>query len=253
MSKPKVTLITVSYNSENTIKDTIESVLKQDYEFIEYIIVDGASNDSTNKIIQSYQGHISKVISERDKGIYDAMNKGLRAATGDIIGIINSDDFYPENNIITKVVEKFESQPNAGLVLGSIDFVKTNNLNKSVRKYTSKNFSPWLMRFGIMPPHPAAFIKHDAYEKVGEYKLGYRIAADFDLLLRLLKIKKLTYSKIDLVCVRMRLGGVSTEGISSFNLISQELLQSLKENKVYSNSMFVLLRVFSKVKQLVFK
>jgi len=252
MNKPKVSLITVSYNSEQTIRDTIESVLVQDYEAIEYIIIDGGSTDSTIEIINKYKDNIQIFVSEPDQGIYDAMNKGVKFSSGDIIGVINSDDFYPNKYVISSVVEQFIKHPNSELVLGAIDFVRTSDISKSVRKFTTKYFTPKLMRFGIMPPHPAAFIKASAYLKVGEYKLGYEIAADFDLLLRMLKVNRLPFTKLDQVCVRMRLGGVSTGGVTSFQVISRELLQSLNENNVYSNSAFVLLRVLSKVKQLIF-
>lgn len=249
----KVSIITVSYNSEKTIRDTIESVLSQKFENIEYIIIDGASKDSTLSIVNEYEGRISKVVSEPDKGIYDAMNKGVSLATGDIIGIINSDDFYPSKNIISKVVRVFESTPDTKLLLGAVDFVSDSNLEHVVRLYSSKGFSPWLMRFGIMPPHPATFISKDAYEKFGLYKLGYKIGADFELLLRFLMVKKLKYSIVDEVFVRMRLGGVSTSGMASYLIITKEILKSLKENKIYSNLIIVMLRAFLKYQQFVIK
>lgn len=252
MNKPKVSLITVSYNSEKTIQNTIESVLSQDYEAIEYIIIDGASTDSTLEIIHNYRNKIKIIVSEPDQGIYDAMNKGIKLSTGDIVGVVNSDDFYPHEQVISSVVEQFVKNPKSELVLGAIDFVKASNINQSVRKYTSKYFMPSFMRFGVMPPHPAAFIKKSAYLKVGDYKLGYKIAADFDLLLRMLEVNQLPFTNLNQVCVRMRLGGVSTEGIGSFKVISRELLRSLSENKIYSNSFFIHLRILSKVKQLIF-
>ncbi len=252
MDKFKVSLITVSFNSERTIRDTIESVLSQDYELVEYIVIDGGSTDSTLDIINDYKEKIQIIVSEPDGGIYDAMNKGLRLSSGDIIGVINSDDFYPDDHIISTVVTVFQENINSELVLGAIDFVKNTDLNNSVRKYSSKYFMPWMMRFGMMPPHPAAFIKKEAYDRIGNYKLDYKIAADFDLLSRMLQVDSSPYTKLDHVCVRMRLGGVSTEGLSSFKVISNEILRSLKENNIYSNSVFVLLRVISKIKQLIF-
>jgi glycosyltransferase involved in cell wall biosynthesis len=252
MDKLKVSLITVSFNSEKTIRDTIESVLSQNYKFIEYIVIDGGSTDSTLDIINDYKEKIQVVVSEPDSGIYDAMNKGVMLSSGDVIGVINSDDFYPDSNVISTVVKVFKEDDNSELVLGGIDFVKNTDLNNSVRRYSSKYFMPWMMRFGIMPPHPAAFIKKTAYDRIGKYKLNYKIAADFDLLLRLLKVDKSPYAKLDRVCVRMRLGGVSTEGLSSFKVISNEILKSLKENDIYSHSLFVLFRVVSKIKQLMF-
>jgi len=252
MDKLKVSLITVSFNSQETIRDTIESVLSQNYDNIEYIIVDGGSKDSTLDIINDYEDRIQVVVSEPDLGIYDAMNKGVKLSTGDIIGVINSDDFYSHSKVISVVVRKFLENPKSELVLGAIDFVKASDLTKSVRKYSSKYFTPELMRFGIMPPHPAAFIKKATYLQVGEYKLNYKIAADFDLLLRMLKVNKSAFSRLDDVCVRMRLGGVSTEGLASFKTISKEILKSLNENNIYSNSIFVLFRVVSKIKQIIF-
>jgi glycosyltransferase involved in cell wall biosynthesis len=253
MNIQKVSLITVSFNSEKTIRDTIESVLCQDYKYIEYIIIDGGSTDSTLDIIKSFGSQIQTVVSEEDAGIYDAMNKGVALSTGDVIGIINSDDFYPENNIISTIVKVFQANCTSELVLGGIDFVKHDDIKTSIRKYSSKYFMPWMMRFGIMPPHPGAFISRDVYARNGKYKLDYTIAADYDLLLRILLVDKTVYTKIDQTLVRMRLGGVSTAGISSFRVISREILRSLKENNVYSNSLFIFLRVVSKIKQILFK
>ena len=247
-----MSLITVSCNSEKTIRGTIESVLSQNYEYIEYIVIDGGSTDSTLDIINEFKGKIHVVVSEPDSGIYDAMNKGVMLSSGDVIGVINSDDFYPDNNVISMVVKVFQEDYDSELVLGGIDFVKNTDLDHSVRKYTSKYFMLWMMRFGIMPPHPAVFIRKKAYDRIGKYKLDYKIAADFDLLLRLLEVDKVSYTKLDYICVRMRLGGVSTEGLSSFKVISSEILRSLKENDIYSNSLFVFLRVVSKIKQLIF-
>lgn len=247
----KVSIVTVCYNSEEYIRSAIESVLTQDYQDIEYIVIDGDSKDNTLEIIKEYQGAISHIVSEPDNGIYDAMNKGVGLATGDVIGVLNSDDFYPDAKVISKVVDDFEADPCCECVLGNIDFVKQSDLNSPVRLYDTKNFKPWMMRFGLMPAHPASFVKRSAYECIGNYKLGYKIAADFDFLFRALYVSKLPYKKIDTLCVRMRLGGVSTEGVSSFKIITQELLRSIRENGIYSNYLFVTLRVFSKLKQLV--
>ncbi len=249
----KVSIITVSYNSEKTIRATIESVLSQDFNDIEYIIIDGASKDSTLSIVNEYIDKIAKVISEADKGIYDAMNKGINLATGDVIGIINSDDFYPRNDVISRVVNGFTSFPDIKLFLGAVDFVSESNLDRVVRRYSSKGFSPWLMRCGIMPPHPATFISKKAYEEFGLYELGYKIGADFELLLRFLMVKKLKYLIVDEVLVRMRLGGVSTSGVSSYWIITREILKSLKDNRVYSNVTIVMLRVVLKFRQFICK
>jgi len=239
----KISVITVCFNSEKTIRDTIESVLAQDYPSIEYIIVDGGSNDDTLEVIREYPTCVDTVISESDKGIYDAMNKGIALTTGDVIGILNSDDFYLHSEVISQVVQAFKDNPNADLVLGNVDFVNACDLTRPTRLYSSFRFLPWKMRFGFMPAHPGAFIKKSAYDKVGLYKLGYKIGADFDLFVRMLMVKKMPYFKLNHTLVRMRVGGVSTSGLRSYLTSTNEMLRSLKKNKVYSNSLFILLRL----------
>lgn len=161
----KVSLITVTYNSGATLKDTIESVLSQDYNNIEYIIIDGKSTDNTLNIIQNYEPLFSgriKYISEKDNGLYDAMNKGIMKATGDIIGILNSDDFFTTNNIITQITNAFKKNSSIDAVYGEIHFVNPNDLNKCVRYYSSRIFKRSLMRLGFMPAHPSFYIKENA-------------------------------------------------------------------------------------------
>jgi len=245
----KVSIITVCYNSELTIRDTINSVLEQDYNDIEFIIIDGASSDSTLDIIREYGVQVSIVISEADNGIYDAMNKGIESSTGDIVGILNSDDFYTRSTVISDVVCSFKGDSELNMFLGSVDFVNQSNINKVVRTYSSRHFSKWQMRFGIMPPHPAAFMLRDSYIKAGLYNTAYKIGADFELLLRFLSIHKFKYRVDSSVLVRMRVGGVSTSGISSYILSTKEILSALNANKVYSNTFFVLLRLIVKVFQ----
>jgi glycosyltransferase involved in cell wall biosynthesis len=247
-------VITVSFNSAEFIKSAIESVLSQSYSDIEYIVIDGSSTDGTQYIIQSYSGRISRVVSEPDKGIYDAMNKGVALATGDIIGILNSDDFYPSSNVIARVAENFKKNDGVDLVLGNVDFVYEDNLTKAVRFYSSYKFKPWKMRFGFMPAHPGAFIRRSAYEKIGNYKLGYKIGADFDMFVRMLVVSKLSYVTVNETFVRMRIGGVSTSGFESYKISTLEMLRSLNENNVYSNILFVLVRLpFKAVQKLKFK
>lgn len=239
----KVSIITVCYNSSQYIRSAIDSVLSQSFVDVEYIIIDGNSNDGTQDIVDEYRGRIAHIISEPDDGIYDAMNKGIALATGDIVGVLNSDDFYLNSRVISEVVDVFEKSRNIDLLLGNVDFVLADNLNKPVRTYSSFNFSSWKMRFGFMPAHPAAFIKRSAYQKVGLYKLGYKIAADFDMFIRMLISRKFRYAKLDQVLVRMRVGGVSTSGFRSYWTTSKEILCSLGENGVYSNFLFVFMRL----------
>lgn len=245
----RVSIITVCYNSTQYIRTAIESVIIQDYSDIEYIIIDGSSTDSTISIVSEYKDRIAHIVSEPDKGIYDAMNKGIALATGDVIGILNSDDFYPHNEVISDVVKVFERNPDIDMVLGNVDFVKPDNLNKIVRKYSSFNFSPWKLRFGFMPAHPAAFIKESAYEQVGMYKLGYKIGADFDMFVRMLVVQKLHYVKLNKVLVRMRTGGVSTSGMMSYVTATKEMMRSLKENNIFTCWSFILIRLSIKLVQ----
>jgi glycosyltransferase involved in cell wall biosynthesis len=239
----KVSIVTVCHNSEKTIADTLRSIQTQTYSDIEYIVVDGLSKDNTNNIVKKYNDIVSVHISEQDNGLYDAMNKGISLASGDIIGILNSDDFYPYTSVITDVVAEFLKNKDVDLVLGDVDFVRAEDLTKPVRFYSSYIFSPWKMRFGFMPAHPGAFIKKTAYQKVGHYKLGYESAADFDIFVRMLVVAKLPYVKIKKNFVRMRVGGVSTSGIKSYAITTSEMLRSLKENQIYSNCLMVLIRL----------
>ncbi|WP_321324710.1 glycosyltransferase family 2 protein [Thiomicrorhabdus sp.] len=253
MKPPKISIITVCFNSSRFIKSALESVLNQSYPHIEYIIIDGASTDQTISIINEYRGAVSHIISEPDKGIYDAMNKGLALASGDVIGILNSDDFYPNSFVISDVVEAFEANPDVDMVLGNVDFVHPYNLDWPVRFYSSFHFKPWKMRFGFMPAHPGAFIKRSAYEKVGLYKLGYQIGADFEWFVRAFLVHKSLYVKLNKTLVRMREGGVSTSGVKSYWVSSKEQVRALRVNGIYSNMLVILTRLPIKFIHKVFR
>lgn len=239
----KFSIVTVCFNSEKTIKDTIDSIKSQTYKNIEYILVDGGSSDSTNEIIGNYSDIVSCHIIEKDKGIYDAMNKGLCLATGDVICILNSDDFYPHVDVISQVAQAFKDNPDVDMVLGNVDFVRPDNLDLPIRFYSSFNFEPWKMRFGFMPAHPAAFIKASAYKKVGSYALGYKIGADFEWFVRAFLIRRLSYVKLNKTLVRMREGGVSTSGLKSYWLSSKEQLRALRSNRIHSTLLCVMMRL----------
>lgn len=239
----KVSIITVCYNSEKTIRDTILSVLAQDHEDIEYIIVDGNSKDGTMAIVNTYRDRLGAVISEPDKGIYDAMNKGIAAATGNVIGILNSDDFYESNDAISAVAATFERQPGLDVLFGDVVFVAAGDLDRIRRHYRSGHFSAWKLRFGWMPPHPATFIKRDAYARAGLYSLRYKVAADYEMFVRLLWTQRVSYQWINKVIVRMRLGGVSTAGISSSILLNREIVRACRDNGLYTNLALVLSKI----------
>ena len=246
----KISIITVCYNSEATIRDTIESVLAQSYPDIEYIIVDGASSDRTMAIVDEYKDRIAEAVSEPDKGIYDAMNKGIKLATGDVVGILNSDDFYQNNDVIRDVVCQFDSFPDSDLVFGDVVFVAPDNLEKIIRCYRSGHFRPWKLRFGWMPAHPATFIKRRAYDRAGLYSLEFKISSDYEMFVRLLLVYKLCFSRINKVLVRMRTGGMSNAGIKSRLLLNKEIVQACRKNGIYTNLVFVLLKLPFKLMEL---
>lgn len=249
-----ISIITVTFNSDATLRDTIQSVLTQSYPNIEYIIVDGASKDNTIDIIKEYESNFNgrmRWISERDKGLYDAMNKGIRMATGDIIGIINSDDFYHQIDVIAKVVEAFQDRT-IQAVYGDVRFVNPDNLSKTVRYYSSKNFSPSLFRYGFMPAHPTFFTYRKFFDEFGYYKTDYRIAADYELLIRFLHTHHLKAEYLPLDFMKMRTGGASTASIKSNLLLNKEIVRACRENGIWTCMPLLFLKYFIKVFELIF-
>jgi len=242
----KISIITVVWNNKETIKDAIDSVLDQTYNDIEYIIVDGASSDGTVDIIESYGDKISKFISEPDKGLYDAMNKGIALATGDVVGILNSDDFYIDEFVIAKIVKEFEEKK-VESVYADLVFVKPDDLEKTVRYYDSSYFSPQKFAYGWMPAHPTFFLKREIYEKYGIFKTDYKIAADYELLARFLEKNKISFSYINEAIVKMRIGGASTSGIKNTYILNKEIIRACKENNIYTNWFMVLSKYPKKI------
>lgn len=230
----KISLITVSFNSAKTIKDTIESVLSQDYALIEYVIIDGASTDGTIEIVKSFGDKISKFVTEKDNGLYDAMNKGISLATGDIIGILNSDDVYANAQIVSEVVSIFLAKQ-VEVVYGDLFYFKTGFPDVPVRFYKGGQFSIKRVKYGLMPPHPTFFIKREVYEKYGVFDTRYTLSADFDLILRLLGVHKVSFWYLPKVLVKMRVGGKSTSSIKRTMLMNREDLESCKHNGIRTN------------------
>ncbi|NDV66981.1 glycosyltransferase family 2 protein [Bacteroides sp. 224] len=248
----KFSIITTTFNSDKTLRSTIESVLNQTYSDIEYIIVDGASQDNTLEVIKAMEPHFSgrlHWISEPDKGMYDAMNKGIAMATGDVIGILNSDDFYTSPDVVEKIAIELQNTA-IDAVYGDIHYVN-DDLSECVRYYSSKTFRRWKMRLGFMPAHPSFYCRREIYERLGAFDNSYKVAADFEHLLRLIFVNRIQIKYIPMDCVTMRTGGASTSGINSHKQILKDHLRAYKKNGVYSNVLLESLRYGHKIIEII--
>ena len=245
----KVSIITVTYNSCKTLGDAIESVLRQTYHNIEYIIVDGASTDDTQNVIrqyeQSFEGRM-KWVSEKDNGIYDAMNKGIKMATGDVVGILNSDDYFTSDDVIERMASVFDDSA-IDAVYGDIHFIRDGNPEKCIRYYSSKRFRPSWLRFGFMPAHPSFYCRRGIFEKAGFYKTDYAIGSDYEMMVRLFLVHHIKAKYLPIDFVTMRTGGASTRNVRSrFQLIKDDV-RGCRENGIYTNSLFVCTKFLYKV------
>lgn len=244
-----VSIITVVYNRASTVQRAIESVLNQTYNNIEYIVVDGFSTDGTMEVVNKYKEQIAVVVSEKDNGMYDALNKGITLASGDVIGILHADDQFADSAVIEQIVQLFQSNKNIDCVYGDVGFVKEGAPNKIVRYYSSALFKPGLFIYGFMPAHPTFFCYKKYFKQYGLYRTDMDIAADFDLLVRFLKINNLNSMYLAKMLVKMNLGGKSTNGISSTVKINKEIKQTLKEHKLPSGYLRLYARYFLKVQE----
>jgi len=233
----KITIITAAYNSASTIKDTICSVNSQDYPNIEHIIIDGGSKDKTLEIVNEYAQRISIVLSEPDNGIYDAYNKGLARATGDVIGFLNSDDFYFSPTVISKVAESFLDE-SVDAVYGNLVYVDQEDVNRISRLWKSQPYVEGIFAKGFVPPHPTFFLRKSVYDHVGGYDTSYRLAADFQLMLKAFLSTHVRNSRyISHTLVRMRMGGATGGNLSSIIDQNKEILNALKSHGI-STSIF---------------
>ncbi len=228
--KMKVSIITSSFNNEYTIGDTIKSVINQSYSNIEYIIIDGKSTDKTIKTIELFKDKIHYFLSEKDKGVYYALNKGLSVATGELIGFLHADDIYANKSIIENVVKKLEEEKTDS-IYGNLLYVDKSN-TKIIRNWISGKYNYNKIKTGWMPPHPTLFVKKNIYDKYDGFDTSFRIASDYDLILRFLGKHKISVSYIDEVFVRMRLGGISNKNISNIIKKTREDIKALKKNNI---------------------
>lgn len=229
----KVSIITVVYNGQACIQRCIESVLGQDFPDIEYIIVDGNSKDNTLSIINKYQSRISKIISEPDKGIYDAMNKGIELASGDIIGILNADDQYTNGRVISEVVKTFQTHA-TDAVYGNLEYIKhlSDGSVQTVRKWQAGIYKDGAFLKGWMPPHPTFFVKRELYEKFGNFRLDLGSAADYELMLRFIHKYKISVVYLDETMTQMAVGGVSNRSIKNRIIANQNDRKAWKVNNL---------------------
>ena len=232
----KITIITTTYNSASTLRDTMESVLAQTHKDIEYWVIDGGSEDGTLGLVKEYEPLFDgrmKWISEPDKGLYDALNKGISRATGEVVGILNSDDFYTSSTVLEQVVAGFSDGVDA--VYGDIHFVRPSDLGKCVRYYSSKLFRPWALRFGYMPAHPSFYVRREVYERCGGYSLDYKLAADYEMMVRLFYRERIRYVYLPVDMVTMRTGGMSTRSVRNRLQLTLEDAKACRQNGMYSN------------------
>ena len=244
-----ISIITATFNSAKTLKDTIQSVLRQTNKDFEYLIIDGGSTDETIDIVKSYESEFSgrlKWVSEKDQGIYDAMNKGIKMASGDVVGILNSDDYFTSDDILQTVDNAFKSHE-IDAIYGDIHFIRDGNPQKCVRYYSSRMFRPFWLRFGFMPAHPSFYCKREVFDKAGLYSLDYKIGADYEMMVRLFKRHKIKSLYVNKNFVTMRTGGASNNNVRSRLTLIEEDVKACRVNGIYTNRFFIMLKFLYKI------
>ena len=250
----RVSIITVTFNSERYLIDCLNSVSYQDYSNIDHIIVDGKSTDSTISILNSQNKKLSKIVSEADQGIYDAMNKGIKLAEGDIIGFLNSDDIYFNNKIISKVVNLFSKNPELDACYADLVYTDPKNLSNIIRYMKSCKFKSGLFSRGWCPPHPTFFVRRSIYDRFGSFNLKYNIASDVELMMRFLEVNKINSLYVPELWVKMRLGGTTNKNLKNIILQNKEILSALKSHKISFNRInFFVHKFFSRSLQFLKK
>ena len=227
----KISIVTVAYNSAATISDTLRSVATQTHPDLEHIVVDGASTDATMAVVQQSGSHISKLVSERDAGIYDAMNKGLALASGDFVGFLNADDFLASEDVISEIA-RAASAPDVGAVCGDLIYVRNGRTDEVLRYWRCGEFSPSRLKFGWMPPHPTLYVRRSLLAELGGFDVSLRIAADYDFMLRYLSHPDMRVAYVPRVLVKMRTGGASNRSLMALLDKSREDLRVLRRNSI---------------------
>lgn len=249
----KFSIITATYNSSATLRDTMDSILKQTYKDIEYIVVDGASKDSTIDIIKEYEPKFEgkmRYVSEKDKGLYDAMNKGISMATGDIVGILNSDDLYIDNHILEDIANVFTTH-DVDCLYGNLYFVAQHDINKIVRTWKSSQHKKGGFQKGWHPAHPTFYAKRKCYEEFGGFDLSFDVSADFELMLRFIEKHQLKNYFLDRYFVKMRLGGESTGSISKIIKGNKNVIRAFRKNGIKVSVFYPIKRLFPKTVNII--
>lgn len=246
----KFSVITVTFNSAETIEDTLLSVIQQDYPLVEYIVVDGLSSDGTMDIINKYRSNITTVISEKDKGIYDALNKGIQLATGDVVAILHSDDFYAHHQVLSNYVNLFK-QSNADAVYSDLHYVNRTDVSKVVRNWVSGSYRSNAFYWGWMPPHPTFVVKRSVYNKFGVFNLNFRSAADYELMLRFILKEGITLAYLQQVTVKMRTGGMSNVTLANRLKANREDRLAWKQNGLRPGLLTLYLKPLRKLFQFI--
>ena len=247
---PKISVITVCRNSAKTIAKTLQSVKTQSYCSVQHIIVDGASSDSTLEIVHHEIRAGGKIISEPDCGIYDAMNKGISLADGDVIAFLNADDHYAHDDVLAQVSQHF-SNVRLEALFGDVAFFHPQNPNQLVRRYRSASFRPSRLRWGVMPAHPSTFIRQHLFNEVGLFRLDYTIAADFEMTIRMFLLKRRLTTFYPEILVHMATGGVSTSGWKAALTINRECVRACRENGIYTNQLMIMTKYARKIMELI--
>lgn len=245
----KISLITVCHNAEATLADTLLSVQGQSYSNIEHILIDGASSDGTVDLVRKHEKSLAFWVSEPDHGIYDAMNKGIQQATGDVVGFLNADDIF-ENDMVLEWIAKAFSDTGISACYGDLVYVDNADLRRVIRYYRSKYFTPGRIAQGVMPAHPTLYVKKDIFQKYGLFKTDYRIAADFEFVARVFSKQTIQFHYIPKILIRMRIGGVSTRSIKSNIVLNREIVRACRENNISTGLFKVYSKYFRKIFEL---
>jgi len=245
----KISVITVVYNAVDTIEDTIKSVIEQNYEAIEHIVIDGGSTDGTMDVVNRYREHLAVVVSESDNGIYHAMNKGIDLATGDVVGTLNSDDWYVDSSVLSRVASAFEEDQNLDAVYGDIVFVTKDSPHNIVRYWKSRSYHKGLFEKGWMPAHPTFFVKRECYSQYGKFDLDLEIQSDFELTMRFMAIKNIKTRYLPGVMVKMRMGGVTNNRITNVIKGNLEAYAACRKNGLAVTPFFMVRKVLSRLPQ----